>query len=160
MRGGKGDGMRIADAAAAVGTTPRALRFYEQRGLLPPPRRTSAGQRDYSPDELALLRVIRRLLGLGLTVDDLHGIAASLPMLAAEPAPDCAPPANAGPVAPATGATTAWPAAPAPAGPTAGRCVVDRRIAALDSEIARLTELRDALRALRRPVGEGGAGPG
>ncbi|MYR44444.1 MerR family DNA-binding transcriptional regulator, partial [Streptomyces sp. SID5910] len=32
--------MRIGDAAAAVGATPRALRFYEQRGLLPPPRRT------------------------------------------------------------------------------------------------------------------------
>ena len=27
--------MRIGDAAAAAGTTARALRFYEQRGLLP-----------------------------------------------------------------------------------------------------------------------------
>ncbi|MGH3239306.1 MAG: MerR family DNA-binding transcriptional regulator [Spirillospora sp.] len=39
--------MRISDAAAAAGTTPRALRFYEQRGLLPPPSRTSGGQRRY-----------------------------------------------------------------------------------------------------------------
>lgn len=151
--------MRIADAAAAVGTTPRALRFYEQRGLLPPPRRTGAGQRDYSPDELALLRVIRRLLGLGLTVDDLHGIAASLPMLAAEPAPDCTSPANARPALPGTGA----PAVPVPAGSATGatgRCVVDRRIAALDDEIARLTRLRDALKALQRPAGEGEGRPG
>ena len=29
--------MRIGDAAAAAGTTPRALRFYEQRGLLDSP---------------------------------------------------------------------------------------------------------------------------
>jgi alkanesulfonate monooxygenase SsuD/methylene tetrahydromethanopterin reductase-like flavin-dependent oxidoreductase (luciferase family) len=28
--------MRIGDAAAAAGTTPRALRFYETNGLLPP----------------------------------------------------------------------------------------------------------------------------
>ncbi|MFI1093547.1 MerR family transcriptional regulator [Streptomyces sp. NPDC020917] len=157
--------MRIADAAAAVGTTPRALRFYEQRGLLPPPRRTGAGQRDYSPDELALLRVIRRLLGLGLTVEDLHGIADSLPMLAAEPAPDCTSPASARPArsgavaTPAGASATLSAAAPAPAGSTAGRCVVDRRIAALDDEIARLTRLRDALKALQRPAGEGESRP-
>ena len=32
--------MRIGDAAAAAGTTPRTLRFYEQRGLLDPAPRT------------------------------------------------------------------------------------------------------------------------
>jgi MerR family transcriptional regulator, copper efflux regulator len=37
--------MRIGDAAAAAGTTPRALRFYEANDLLPPPRRRRAGQR-------------------------------------------------------------------------------------------------------------------
>ncbi len=122
--------MRIADAAAAVGTTPRALRFYEQRGLLPPPRRTAAGQRDYSPDELALLRVIRRLLGLGLTVEDLHRIADRLPLLAADPPPNCG---------------SATPGAPDPGGVGAG--VVAQRVAALDAEIERLTRLRDALKA-------------
>jgi hypothetical protein len=65
--------MRISDAAAAAGTTPRALRFYEANGLLPPPRRTRAGQRVYGPPEVARLRVIRELLGLGLTVADLRG---------------------------------------------------------------------------------------
>ncbi|MGO4423809.1 MerR family DNA-binding transcriptional regulator [Streptomyces sp. MCAF7] len=30
--------MRIGDAAAAAGLTPRALRYYEQRGLLTEPR--------------------------------------------------------------------------------------------------------------------------
>ncbi|MFI8642199.1 helix-turn-helix domain-containing protein [Streptomyces chartreusis] len=45
--------MRIGDAAAAAGTTPRALRFYEEWGLLPPARRTATGQREYGPDELA-----------------------------------------------------------------------------------------------------------
>lgn len=38
--------MRIGDAVAAAGTTPRALRFYEQRGLLPPASRTATRLRD------------------------------------------------------------------------------------------------------------------
>ncbi|MEU6100537.1 MerR family transcriptional regulator [Streptomyces flaveolus] len=120
--------MRIGDAAAAVGATPRALRFYEQRGLLPPPRRTRAGQRDYTPEDLAVLRVVRYLLGLGLTVEDLAGIADRLPLLAGRPPRPCDPGA---------------PGEPA----VVGTAVVRRRIAALDSEIERLTRLRDALRA-------------
>ena len=48
--------MRIGDAAAAAGTTPRALRFYEENGLLSPLRRTSSGQREYGPRELDRLR--------------------------------------------------------------------------------------------------------
>ncbi|MFJ8730237.1 MerR family transcriptional regulator [Streptomyces bauhiniae] len=125
--------MRIGDAAAAVGTTPRALRFYEQRGLLPPPRRTGSGQREYGPGELALLRVIRRLLALGLTVSDLAAIADRLPLLA-EDSPPCGSPEREGAV---------------------GAPVVERRIALLDGEIARLTRLRDALRA---GLGEEGTG--
>ncbi|MGW4303838.1 MerR family transcriptional regulator [Streptomyces sp. NPDC004376] len=121
--------MRIGDAAAAVGTTPRALRFYEQRGLLPPPRRTGAGQRDYGPAELALLQVIRRLLTLGLTVSDLAAVADRLPLLAADPRP-CG----------TTETGTARQGA-------VGAPVVERRIALLDAEIARLSRLRDALRA-------------
>jgi MerR family copper efflux transcriptional regulator len=41
--------MRIGDAAAAAGTTPRALRFYEASGLLPPPHRTGAGSGSTGP---------------------------------------------------------------------------------------------------------------
>ncbi|MGW0819175.1 MerR family transcriptional regulator [Streptomyces viridiviolaceus] len=120
--------MRIGDAAAAVGATPRALRFYEQRGLLPPPRRSRAGQRDYTPDDLAVLRVIRHLLGLGLTVEDLAGIADRLPLLAVHPPRRCDPGAPGEPV-------------------IVGTAVVRRRIEALDAEIERLTRLRDALQA-------------
>lgn len=122
--------MRIGDAAAAVGTTPRALRFYEQRGLLPPPRRTHSGQRHYGPDELALLRVIRDLLAHGLTVEDVRALADRLPLLAADPPVRCVPPP---------------PTAPAPR--TKAGLVVQRRLAALNAEIDRLTRVRDALLA-------------
>jgi DNA-binding transcriptional MerR regulator len=58
--------MRIGDAAAAAGTTPRALRFYEENGLLHPPRRTAAGQRLYGPADVDRIRVIvqRRIAAL------------------------------------------------------------------------------------------------
>ncbi|KAB2344490.1 MerR family transcriptional regulator [Actinomadura rudentiformis] len=118
--------MRIGDAAAAAGTTPRALRFYEQEGLLPPPRRTATGQRLYSPEEVARIRVIRDLLSFGLTIADLRGCADRLAMLDTEVLPEYGAPGG---------------ACSRPAG------IAERRLAALDTEIARLTELRVRLAA-------------
>ncbi|WP_330294026.1 MerR family transcriptional regulator [Streptomyces sp. NBC_00576] len=120
--------MRIGDAAAAAGTTPRALRFYEERGLLPPPRRTATGQRDYGPGEVARVRVIRELLTLGLTVEDLRSFADRIGLLVENPQRRCGRPDS---------------DVPGAGGPGAG--VVDRRIAALDAEIDRLTRLRTGL---------------
>ncbi|MFE4830961.1 MerR family transcriptional regulator [Streptomyces sp. NPDC056672] len=115
--------MRIGEAAAATGTTPRALRFYEQRGLLPPPVRTASGQREYGPAEIERVRVIRELLGLGLTVEDLRSCADRLYLLSENPGRRCGS-VEAG--APASG-------------------VVGRRLAALDAEIGRLTGIRENL---------------
>ncbi|MFD7280734.1 MerR family transcriptional regulator [Streptomyces sp. NPDC059862] len=115
--------MRIGDAAAAARTTPRALRFYEERGLLPPPPRTATGQRRYGPDEVARVRVIRELLALGLTVQDLRGIADRIQLLVDDPQRRCA---RADAASPASG-------------------VVERRLAAIDAEIDRLRRLRDRL---------------
>ncbi|NYV74461.1 MerR family transcriptional regulator [Streptomyces sp. UH6] len=115
--------MRIGDAAAAAGTTPRALRFYEECGLLPPPPRSPAGQRRYGPDEVVRVRVIRGLLALGLTVEDLRGISDRIQLLTDEPGRRCA------------GADAASPAS----------VVVDRRLAVIDAEIDRLSRLRERL---------------
>lgn len=115
--------MRIGDAAAAAGTTPRALRFYEERGLLPSPPRTAAGQREYGPDDVARVRVIRGLLALGLTVDDLCGITDRITLLVDDPGRRCE---GGDPDSPGSG-------------------VVHRRLAALDAEIDRLTRLRTRL---------------
>ncbi|GAA2141950.1 MerR family transcriptional regulator [Streptomyces synnematoformans] len=122
--------MRIGDAAAATGTTPRALRFYEQRGLLPPPPRSATGQREYGPPDLARVRVIRELLALGLTVADLAARARTLHEVSEYPPPRCGSPDTR----------------------DAG-AVVGHRIAVLDAEIARLTRLRDQLEQLHlRPA--------
>ncbi|MFD3311851.1 MerR family transcriptional regulator [Streptomyces sp. NPDC058656] len=115
--------MRIGDAAAAAGTTPRALRFYEERGVLPPPPRTAAGQREYGPDDVARARVVRELLALGLTIEDLSGVADRIDVLVKNPQRRCGLPDSGVP----------------------GSRVADRRLAALDAEIDRLTRLRDRL---------------
>ncbi|WP_371482404.1 MerR family transcriptional regulator [Kitasatospora sp. NBC_00315] len=131
--------MRIGDAAAAAGATPRALRLYEQRGLLPPPVRTSSGQREYGPGEIARVRVIRELLALGLTIEDLRGCADRLHLLGQDPPPRCG---------------SVEPGSP-------GSGVVGRRLAALDAEIDRLAHLRESLALhasgalTRRPSGTG-----
>uniref|UniRef100_A0AAU3H3R5 MerR family transcriptional regulator n=1 Tax=Streptomyces sp. NBC_01401 TaxID=2903854 RepID=A0AAU3H3R5_9ACTN len=118
--------MRIGDAAAAAGTTPRALRFYEERGLLPPPARSTTGQRQYSARDVARVGFIRELLSLGLTVEDLSGCADRLDLLMDGPPQQCAGAGSGGEPNPGVAA---------------------RRLAVLDAEIARLTRLREQLAA-------------
>ncbi|MFC9916052.1 MerR family transcriptional regulator [Streptomyces sp. NPDC127197] len=63
--------MRIGELAKATETTARALRHYEQAGLISS-ERASNGYRIY--DELAVVRVrnIRYLLAAGLTLEDVR----------------------------------------------------------------------------------------
>ncbi|MGQ4389629.1 MerR family transcriptional regulator [Streptomyces sp. SAS_270] len=116
--------MRIGEAAAAAGTTPRALRLYEARGLIRPPPRTSSGQREYGSAEIARVRVIRSLLALGLTLEDLRRRTHRLDLLVQDqPSASCA------------------------QRPDEFSDVVADRLATLDAEIARLTRLRQSLAA-------------
>ncbi|MFI0976358.1 MerR family transcriptional regulator [Streptomyces sp. NPDC021093] len=66
--------MRIGDAAAAAGLTPRALRYYEQQGLLMPGRAPS-GHREYESQDVRRLRTVRELLEAGLTIADVRSLA-------------------------------------------------------------------------------------
>jgi DNA-binding transcriptional MerR regulator len=59
--------LSAAEAAKALGVSSRALRLYEQKGLVRPVR-TSAGWRAYGPDALARLHQILALKGLGLSL--------------------------------------------------------------------------------------------
>ncbi|WP_018546888.1 MerR family transcriptional regulator [Streptomyces sp. LaPpAH-108] len=62
--------MRIGELARATGTTTRALRYYEEHGLLRP-ERSANGYRSYGPDAVRVVENIRLLLASGLTTDDL-----------------------------------------------------------------------------------------
>ena len=56
--------MRISELARRAGTTPRALRYYEEQGLLRPDR-TNSGYREYDAESLLRVRQIRGLLDAG-----------------------------------------------------------------------------------------------
>ncbi|MFJ4688170.1 MerR family transcriptional regulator [Streptomyces sp. NPDC091377] len=61
--------MRIGELAERAGTTTRALRYYESRGLLPA-RRDVNGHRAYDERDLRLLRQIRTLQDFGFELEE------------------------------------------------------------------------------------------
>ncbi|MGD9526139.1 MerR family transcriptional regulator [Pseudonocardia sp.] len=62
--------MRSGQLAAAAGMTVQTLRYYERRGLLPEPRRTTGGYREYGEDAVARLRAVKAAQRLGFTLDE------------------------------------------------------------------------------------------
>ena len=114
--------MRIGDAAREAGTTTRALRYYEQQGLLSAGR-TGQGYRQYDEASVRRVRNIRELLALGFTIDDVRTFADLLDQ-----------------ELPARFALA----------DDSGRCdtamrVAQERVAALEERISHLTHLRDRL---------------
>jgi DNA-binding transcriptional MerR regulator len=68
---GDAPGLRIGDAAALLQITPKAIRVYHERGLLPEPGRDASGYRRYDASALVVLGRITRLRAAGLS---LHAI--------------------------------------------------------------------------------------
>lgn len=61
--------MRIGEVASRAGVTRRALRLYEEHGLLAPVREAN-GYREYDESSLTRVRNIRFLVEAGLTLAD------------------------------------------------------------------------------------------
>jgi DNA-binding transcriptional MerR regulator len=117
--------MRIGELAKATGTSARALRYYEQAGLISSERAPN-GYRIYNERAVVRVRNIRHLLAVGLTLDD---VRVFLPCLdgdvAAAPTSD------------------------------QGLRVALERLAVLNERIAAQTEARDRLEAaLREKTGD------
>ena len=68
--------MRIGDLAQQAGVTTKALRFYEQAGVLPEPARTPSGYREYDETALLRLRFIKGAQAAGLTLAEIVQIVA------------------------------------------------------------------------------------
>ena len=66
--------MRRGELAQRSGCNIETVRFYEKRGFLPPPPRTSGGHRDYAPEHLKRLTFIRRSRELGFTLDEVRSL--------------------------------------------------------------------------------------
>ena len=62
--------LRSGELAGAASVNLQTLRYYERRGLLAEPRRSSGGHRLYPAEALTLLRVIKTAQRLGFTLDE------------------------------------------------------------------------------------------
>jgi MerR family transcriptional regulator, copper efflux regulator len=63
--------LRIGDLAKATNKTTRALRLYEELGLLIPEERSAGGFRQYSATAVERVRFISKLQDLGLSLHDI-----------------------------------------------------------------------------------------
>ncbi len=63
-------GLRSGEVARAAGVNLETLRYYERRGLLAQPARSSGGHRMYDEQVVTVLRVIKAAQRLGFTLDE------------------------------------------------------------------------------------------
>lgn len=64
----------VSQAAQQAGVTRKAIRTWEDKGLLPPAERTEAGYRLFTDNDIAVLRFIRQAKTLGLTLSEVGDI--------------------------------------------------------------------------------------
>jgi len=64
----------VSQATQQAGVTRKAIRTWEDKGLLPPAERTEAGYRLFTGDDIAVLRFIRQARTLGLTLAEINDI--------------------------------------------------------------------------------------
>lgn len=62
---------RSGELARAAGVSTDTLRHYERKGVLPAPRRSANGYRQYPAHALERVRLVRSALALGFTLDEL-----------------------------------------------------------------------------------------
>ena len=68
--------MRIKDLAERTGLPDKTIRFYEEAGVLPPPKRLANGYRDYGEDDVERARFVAGLRRLDFSLDDASEILA------------------------------------------------------------------------------------
>jgi DNA-binding transcriptional MerR regulator len=65
-------GLRISDAAARAGVSPRTLRYYDELGLLSPSDYTAGGERRYREADLVQLqRILELREALGMNLEEI-----------------------------------------------------------------------------------------
>jgi DNA-binding transcriptional MerR regulator len=67
-------GLTIGELADELQLNPKTIRYYEEVGLLPEPRRSESGYRLYSRYETERLRLVKRAKLLGLSLAEIKKI--------------------------------------------------------------------------------------
>ena len=68
--------MRIGELAERAGLSTKAIRYYEQVGILAAPPRTASGYRSYDEAALGRLGFVRAAQAVGLTLGEIRQIIA------------------------------------------------------------------------------------
>ncbi|MGV9384088.1 MerR family transcriptional regulator [Nonomuraea sp. NPDC003707] len=68
--------MRIGELAALLGVSTRTVRYYHQQGILPEPPRLANGYREYGMRDAIALARVRRLVELGLSLEEARDVIA------------------------------------------------------------------------------------
>ena len=66
--------MKIGELAKLTGCQSETVRFYEQKGLLPPPHRSQANYRVYDTSHAERLHFIRRCRALGMSLNEVEAL--------------------------------------------------------------------------------------
>src|SRR4051794_40945760 len=66
--------VRIREISEACGVTMRAVRFYEEKGLMKPARERLSHHRRFTRKDIDRLRLIITLKSLGLSVREIRGV--------------------------------------------------------------------------------------
>lgn len=64
--------MKINEVESLVNITKKNIRFYEEQGLLSPQRNTENGYRNYSEEDVQVLRQIKLLRKLGVPIEEIR----------------------------------------------------------------------------------------
>lgn len=65
--------MKTNEIEKELGLTKHTIRYYEKEGLIHP-KRDENGYRDYSEEDVSILRVVKFLRNLNISIDDVKGI--------------------------------------------------------------------------------------
>ena len=68
--------MNISDVAKKTGLTSKAIRFYEEKGLVTPPLRSENGYRTYSQQHLDELTLLRQARQVGCNLEECRELVA------------------------------------------------------------------------------------
>ncbi len=64
--------LKVSDVASQAGVSPDTIRFYEREGLIPPPKRTPSGYRQFENDIVRRVRFVKGAQSLGLKLAEIR----------------------------------------------------------------------------------------
>ena len=68
--------LKIGAVAQLASVSVDSVRYYERRGLIPPPKRRASGYRVFGESTVERIRFIKQLQGIGFSLDDVAGVLA------------------------------------------------------------------------------------